>query len=195
MSKATPIIFATGNSNKVKEIQALIGEKFDILSLSDVNCAEDIPETSDTLIGNAIQKAEYVYQKFGKDCFADDTGLMVDELNGAPGVYSARYAGEQKNSEDNMKLLLEKLANSSNRRAKFQTAICLILNGEQHIFLGEVEGEITLDKSGEEGFGYDPIFLPHGYKKTFAEMTMDEKNEISHRARAVQQLASFLKDR
>lgn len=192
MVKSTPIIFATGNSNKVKEIQALIGDKYDILSLKDVNCTEEIPETSDTLIGNAIQKAEYVYNRFGKDCFADDTGLMVKALNGEPGVYSARYAGDAKNSGDNMNLLLQKLSSEKNRTAKFQTAICLIQGGEQHIFLGEVEGEITTTKSGNEGFGYDPIFLPTGYDKTFAEMSLIEKNKISHRAKAVNKLIDFL---
>lgn len=192
MVKSTPIIFATGNSNKVKEIQALIGDKYDILSLKDVNCTEDIPETADTLIGNAIQKAEYVYEKFGKNCFADDTGLMVEALDGEPGVYSARYAGEQKNSEDNMNLLLEKLSTEQNRKAKFQTAICLIWDGQQHIFLGEVEGEITMDRSGNEGFGYDPIFLPTGYDQTFAEMSLEDKNKISHRGKAVRKLVEFL---
>lgn len=187
------IIFATGNSYKVKEIQALIGDNFDILSLKDVNCFEEIPETSDTLIGNAIQKAVYVHEKFGKNCFADDTGLMVEALHGEPGVYSARYAGEQKNSEDNMALLLEKLQNQTSRNAKFQTAICLIWNGEQHIFIGEVEGEITNERSGKDGFGYDPIFLPKGQNLTFAEMSLDEKNKISHRGRAVKKLVEFLK--
>lgn len=194
MVKSTPIIFATGNSNKVKEIQALIGDKYDILSLKDVNCTEEIPETSDTLIGNAIQKAEYVYNRFGKDCFADDTGLMVEALNGEPGVYSARYAGDAKNSEDNMNLLLQKLSSEKNRMAKFQTAICLIQGGEQHIFLGEVKGKITTTKSGNEGFGYDPIFLPTGYDKTFAEMSLVEKNKISHRAKAVNKLIDFLSE-
>ncbi|MCB9189490.1 MAG: non-canonical purine NTP diphosphatase [Flavobacteriales bacterium] len=195
MDISSPIIFATGNTNKVKEIQTLIGEKFNILSLADVNCVEDIPETSDTLIGNAIQKAEYIYNKFNKNCFADDTGLMVESLNGEPGVFSARYAGEQKNSEDNIDLLLSKMKNNLSRKAKFQTAICLIWNGEQHIFLGEVEGEITLNRSGKDGFGYDPVFLPNGLKKTFAEMTMEEKNRISHRGRAIQKLTEFLQSR
>lgn len=189
------IIFATGNKNKVKEIQSLIPDKFNILSLEDVNYHEEIAETSDTLIGNAVQKAEYVYKKFGKNCFADDTGLMVEALNNEPGVYSARYAGEQKNAQDNMNLLLKKLSKSSNRRAKFQTAICLIWNGNQHIFLGEIQGEITFEKSGSDGFGYDPIFLPAGFNKTFAEMTMMEKNEISHRARAIQKLIDFLSEK
>ncbi len=192
MAKPKSIIFATGNNNKVKEIQALIGDKFDILSLKDVNCVEDIPETSDTLVGNAIQKAEYVYQRYQSDCFADDTGLMVEALDGEPGVYSARYAGDQKNSEDNMNLLLQKLADKPNRKAKFQTAICLILEGKQHIFLGEVEGHITIQKSGSQGFGYDPIFQPEGYDITFADMNLEEKNLISHRGRAVTELAKFL---
>lgn len=188
------IIFATGNSNKVKEIQALIGDKYHILSLKDVNCFEDIPETADTLIGNAIQKATYVYQKFKQNCFADDTGLLVESLNDEPGVYSARYAGEQKNANDNMDLLLHKLKDISNRKAKFQTAICLIWEGKQHIFLGEVEGEIMVNKSGNEGFGYDPIFQPLGQNKSFAEMSMDEKNRISHRARAIEKLTEFLNE-
>ncbi|CAG5084323.1 non-canonical purine NTP diphosphatase [Parvicella tangerina] len=186
------IIFATGNENKVKEIQAMIGDNYDILSLKDVNCLEEIPETANTLIGNAIQKAEYIYKKFGKNCFADDTGLLVESLNGDPGVYSARYAGEQKNSEDNMNLLLQNLSNKTNRKAKFQTAICLIWEGEQHIFTGEVEGEITLEKHGNDGFGYDPIFLPFESKQTFAEMSLSDKNLISHRSRAVKKLADFL---
>lgn len=194
MVNSTPIIFATGNKNKVKEIQALIGDKYDILSLKDVSCTEEIPETADTLIGNAIQKAEYIYNQFGKDCFADDTGLMVEALNGEPGVYSARYAGDAKNSEDNMNLLLQKLVSKNNRSAKFQTAICLIQKGEQHIFLGEVEGQITTKKTGNEGFGYDPIFLPKGYDKTFAEMSLAEKNTISHRAKAVNKLIEFLSE-
>lgn len=186
------LIFASNNQNKVKEIQALVGEKFELLSLRDVNCNEDIPETASTLMGNAVLKAEYIYNKFQIDCFADDTGLMVESLNGDPGVYSARYAGPQKNSEDNIELLLKNLENSKNRKAKFQTAICLILNGKQHHFIGEIQGTITSEKFGSDGFGYDPIFLPDCYPQTFAEMPLDLKNKISHRAKAMLQLIEFL---
>lgn len=192
MSNYNKLIFATNNFNKVKEIQALVGDKFEILSLKDVNCFEEIPETADTLMGNAILKAEYLNNKLNIDCFADDTGLMVESLNNEPGVFSARYAGEQRNSEDNMDLLLQKLGKSNNRAAKFQTAICLILKGEKHFFTGEVEGEIALQRSGQKGFGYDPIFIPEGHTISFAEMDLDEKNKISHRARAMKQLIDFL---
>ncbi len=187
------LVFATNNNNKVKEIQALIGEKINILSLKDVNCLEELPETSTTLEGNAIQKATYLFDNYHLNCFADDTGLLVDSLNGEPGVYSARYAGEQKNSEDNMDLLLTNLKPHNNRNAKFQTVIALIINGQQHTFRGEVKGVISKTKSGKDGFGYDPIFIPNGYNISFSEMSLEEKNKISHRGIATRKLLDFLK--
>jgi XTP/dITP diphosphohydrolase len=188
------LVFATNNNNKVKEIQALIGDNFKILSLQSVNCLEDISETSDTLEGNALQKANYLFQNYGYDCFADDTGLLVETLDGEPGVYSARYAGPQKNADDNMNLLLEKLNNKENRIAKFQTVIALIINGETKTFSGEVHGKIALAKSGKEGFGYDPVFIPDGFETTFSEMSLEEKNKISHRGIATRKLMNYLKN-
>lgn len=188
------LVFATNNNNKVKEIQALIGDNFKILSLKSVNCLEDIPETADTLEGNALQKANYLFDNYNYNCFADDTGLLVESLNNEPGVYSARYAGKQKNAEDNMNLLLKKLKNKENRKAKFQTVIALILNGKTVTFTGEVHGEITKEKSGIDGFGYDPIFKPNGYNITFSEMSLEEKNIISHRGIATRKLLEYLKD-
>ena len=188
------LVFATNNSNKVKEIQALIGHNFKILSLQSVNCLEDIPETADTLAGNALQKANYLFDNYKYDCFADDTGLLVESLYGEPGVYSARYAGDQKNSDDNMNLLLEKLKNKENRKAKFQTVIALIINGKTVTFSGEVHGKVAKEKSGTTGFGYDPIFIPNGYDTTFSEMTIEEKNKISHRGIATRKLMAHLKN-
>jgi XTP/dITP diphosphohydrolase len=187
------LVFATNNSHKVNEIQALINEKIKILTLNDINCHEDIPETSPTIEGNALQKARYLKEKYNYDCFADDTGLIVEALNGEPGVYSARYAGPHRNDDDNMNLLLEKLSDKENRNAKFQTVIALILNGEEHIFVGEVHGTIATEKKGSEGFGYDPIFIPDGYDCSFAEMSAVEKNKISHRGNATRKLLKFLK--
>ncbi|MBR1719355.1 MAG: non-canonical purine NTP diphosphatase [Phocaeicola sp.] len=175
------------------EIKAILGEQIDILSLNDINCHVDIPETADTLEGNAKMKAEYIYQHYHLDCFADDTGLEVRALNGAPGVFSARYAGEGHDSQENMKKLLEHLKGKTNREAQFRTAICLIENGEEHLFDGLVIGKIIEEKRGEAGFGYDPVFVPDGYDKTFAELGEDIKNQISHRARAVKKLCDYLK--
>ncbi|MCH4552512.1 non-canonical purine NTP diphosphatase [Aestuariibaculum lutulentum] len=186
------LVFATNNLNKVKEVQALIPEHITLLSLKEIDCQEDIPETQNTIEGNAIQKAEYIKQNYGYDCFADDTGLEVDALNGEPGVYSARYAGEQKNADDNMDKLLSNLENKSNRDAQFKTVIALHINGNLHTFTGICKGEITKEKHGEKGFGYDPIFKPEGYTETFAELDLSVKNSISHRGNAVSQLVKFL---
>lgn len=186
------LVFATQNQNKVKELKQLMPDFIDLLSLKDINCDDDIPETSKTLKGNASQKSNFIYNKYKLNCFADDTGLEIEALNNEPGVYSARYAGAQKNSEDNMNLVLEKLKNSSNRKAKFKTVISLIIDNKEHIFEGVCEGEITNEKSGNKGFGYDPIFKPNGFDVTFADMSLDEKNNISHRGRAVQLLINFL---
>lgn len=186
------LVCATNNAHKLEEIAAILGEKINLLSLKDIDCQADIPETANTLEGNAIQKAEFIYQNFGLDCFADDTGLEVESLNGEPGVFSARYAGDGHDSEANMLKLLEKLQGKTNRKAQFRTAICLIQNGEKYLFEGIVKGEITLEKRGEAGFGYDPIFVPDGYNLTFAELGNDIKNTISHRARAVEKLCNFL---
>lgn len=188
------IVFATHNNNKLKEVKALLPNTITLVSLTDINCLDDIPETANTIEGNAIQKANYITEKYNLPCFSDDTGLLVDALNGEPGIYSARYAGEQKNSEDNMAKLLDKLENNTNRAAHFKTAIALNLNGEQLVFNGIVEGTITTEKQGKEGFGYDPIFKPNGYSQTFAELSLDTKNQISHRAKATKQLIAYLKD-
>ncbi len=187
------LVFATNNLHKLTEIKAILGEQIEILSLNDINCHVDIPETADTLEGNAKMKAEYIYQHYHLDCFADDTGLEVKALNGAPGVFSARYAGEGHDSQANMKKLLEHLKGKTNREAQFRTAICLIENGEEHLFEGLVKGKIIEEKRGEAGFGYDPVFVPDGYDKTFAELGEDIKNQISHRARAVKKLCDYLK--
>lgn len=187
------IVFASNNKNKIIEIQKMLLETIQILSLEDIGCTEEIPETADTIEGNAILKANYVTQKYGFDCFADDTGLEVLALNNAPGVFSARYAGEQKNAEDNMNKLLFELNGIANREAQFKTVIALNINGKQHLFTGIAKGEITLEKSGNQGFGYDPIFKPLGYNNTFAEISLDEKNRISHRGKATQMLIDFLK--
>ena len=186
------LVFASNNANKIKEIQLLLPETIQVLSLEDIGCFDDIPETSNTIEGNAILKANYVTEKFGYACFADDTGLEVNSLDGEPGVYSARYAGEQRNADDNMNKLLDALLHKTNRKAQFKTVIALNLNGEQELFTGIVKGEITLEKTGNQGFGYDPIFIPEGATKSFATMTMDEKNSYSHRQKAVTQLFSFL---
>ena len=212
------IVFATNNQHKLDEIRSILGPKFEIVSLAEIGCHEDIPETGQTLEENALQKAQYVYDHYGISCFADDTGLEVDALNGAPGVFSARYAGgEGHDSEANMNKLLAKLENNNNRRAQFRTVIALILKEEREVECGEkkvergersetkvvnlnpirfegiVKGQITRQKSGKEGFGYDPIFQPDGYDQTFAELGMEIKNHISHRARAVKKLADYLK--
>ncbi|MEY2739609.1 MAG: hypothetical protein RL259_1518 [Bacteroidota bacterium] len=186
------LVFASNNKNKIQEIQALVPSDFHILSLDDIGCTEEIPETADTIEGNAILKANYVTNNYGYPCFADDTGLEVEILNGAPGVYSARYAGEQKSAEDNMNKLLHELHQVSNRKANFKTIICLNINGSQHLFTGIINGEITTEKTGTNGFGYDPIFIADGTNKTFAELSMQEKASISHRGIAVAQLLAFL---
>ena len=187
------LVFASNNKNKILEIQSILPETIEILSLESIGCYEDIPETAATIEGNAVLKANYVTQKYGYNCFADDTGLEVDSLNGEPGVYSARYAGEQRNADDNMNKLLECLSDKSNRKAQFKTVIALNLNGKQHLFTGIARGEITLEKSGDQGFGYDPIFKPEEYQETFAQLSLDIKNKISHRGKATQQLIDFLK--
>lgn len=188
------LVFATNNLNKVKEIQELLPAEIELLSLSDIGCTEDIPETSPTIEGNAKQKALYVKEHYGYDCFADDTGLEIEALHGAPGVYSARYAGPSKNAEANMDKVLHELAGSENRQAQFKTVIALSLNDQLEMFTGICEGSIITEKKGDGGFGYDPIFLPKGYDKTFAELPLTEKNTISHRGRATQQLIAFLCD-
>ena len=187
------MVVATNNAHKLKEIAAILGQEIELLSLKDIQCFADIPETADTLEGNARQKAMYIYENYGMDCFADDTGLEVEALGGAPGVVSARYAGEGHDSEANMQKLLKELAGKENRKAQFRTVICLIRNGKEHLFEGIVKGEIIQEKRGGEGFGYDPIFVPEGYDLTFAELGDDVKNTISHRARAVEKLCQFLK--
>ena len=210
------IVFATNNKHKLSEIRAILGDAFEVVSLADIGCHEDIPETGQTLEENALMKAEYIYNKYHLSCFADDTGLEVEALDGAPGVYSARYAameatvpagepaGISHDSEANMARLLRELANNNNRKARFRTVIAFIEKKDVcpcgctsiklvHQFEGIVNGEITTEKSGAEGFGYDPIFRPDGYDKTFAELGADIKNQISHRARATQKLAEYLK--
>ncbi len=186
------LVFATNNLNKLKEVQSLIPEHIKLVSLTDIGCHEDIPETQDTIEGNAIEKAEYLKKQYGYDCFADDTGLEVEVLNGEPGVYSARYAGEQRNAEDNMEKLLNNLKQFQNRKAQFKTVIALHLNGKIHTFTGICKGLITSEKCGEGGFGYDPIFKAEGYEHTFAEISLEEKNKIGHRGKAVRQLVEFL---
>ncbi|MFH6992545.1 non-canonical purine NTP diphosphatase [Flavobacterium sp. FlaQc-48] len=186
------LVFASNNLNKIKEIQSILNGSIQLLSLEDIGCHEDIPETADTIEGNAILKANYVTEKFGYDCFADDTGLEVQALNGEPGVYSARYAGEQRNADDNMNKLLDALSGKQDRSAQFKTVIALNLKGEQHLFTGIAKGEITMDKTGNHGFGYDPVFKPENYSETFAELSSAIKNKISHRAKATEQLIDFL---
>ena len=186
------LVFASNNKNKIQEIQALVPNTIQIVSLEDIGCTEDIPETADTIEGNAILKANYVTSNYGYDCFADDTGLEVDALNSAPGVYSARYAGEQKDANDNMDKLLSELKDKSNRKANFKTVIALNLNGKQNLFTGIINGKIIEEKIGTNGFGYDPIFVADGFDKTFAELSMEEKSTISHRGIAVKELILFL---
>ena len=186
------IIFASNNKNKVQEIQNQVPKSIQIVTLEEIGCTEDIAETGMTLEENAIIKANYVTEKYGLSCFADDTGLEIDALNGEPGVYSARYAGEDKNADKNMNLVLQKLSDSINRKAQFKTVIALNINNKQHLFTGVVEGDIRNEKTGTNGFGYDPIFEPENLGKTFAEMTLEEKNKLSHRGRAVEKLVEFL---
>ena len=187
------LVFATNNAHKLEEIASILGEKIELLSLKDIGCTADIPETADTLQGNAIQKAEYIHNHYGFDCFADDTGLEVEALDGAPGVFSARYAGDGHNSEANMQKLLQNLQGVENRKAQFRTVICLILDGKQHLFEGICKGKIIKEKRGSAGFGYDPIFVPEGYNESFAQLGNAVKNKISHRAKAVEMLCKYLK--
>ncbi|MDX6188309.1 non-canonical purine NTP diphosphatase [Flavobacterium sp. Fl-318] len=186
------LVFASNNKNKIKEIQSILPDSIKILSLEEIGCHEDIAETADTIEGNAILKADYVSKNYGYDCFADDTGLEVTALNGVPGVYSARYAGEHRDANDNMDKLLDALSDQSDRSAQFKTVITLNLKGEQHLFTGIVKGTITLTKAGDEGFGYDPIFQPENYTETFAQLPLEIKNKIGHRGKATQQLIDFL---
>jgi XTP/dITP diphosphohydrolase len=185
------IVFATGNSNKLKEIKSAIN-CFEIVGLKDLGITEELPETGTTLIENALQKAKYVYGATGLNCFSDDTGLEIETLNYRPGVYSAMYAGADCNAENNMQKVLRELGETPNRAAQFKTVIALILNGQEYFFEGLVKGEILKEKSGKDGFGYDPIFRPDGYKESFAEMSLEQKNEISHRGLAVKKLVNFL---
>jgi len=187
------ICFATNNENKINEVKQLLGEQVQLLSLNDIGCTEELAEDQTTLEGNAKQKAEYVYKKFNVNCFADDTGLEVFSLNNEPGVYSARYAGPQRSNEDNINLLLKNLSFKDDRSAQFRTVISAFINNQEYSFEGKVKGTITTEKTGVEGFGYDPIFKPDEFDDTFAEMTITQKNEISHRGRAVAKFVEFLK--
>jgi len=185
------LCIASNNLNKINEFKHLLNDTFDIVSLKEIGCEEEIPEEQDTIEGNSLQKAEYIWNKYHINCFADDTGLEVEALNNEPGVYSAMYAGEQRNSEDNITLLLKNLSDKPNKRAQFKTVITLIINGEIHQFEGIALGTILIQRKGTNGFGYDSVFEPDGYKKTFAEMTMEEKNPISHRGKAIEKMALF----
>lgn len=185
-------VFATNNAHKLEEVMNILGNKIELLSLKDIECRDEIPETADTLEGNALLKARYIYERYHTDCFADDTGLEVEALHGAPGVYSARYAGNEHNSENNMRKLLEELKGIENRNARFRTVFALIIDGKEHLFEGIINGEIVSVRKGTSGFGYDPIFVPKGYTQTFAEMGNAEKNKISHRAIATHKLCKFL---
>ena len=187
------LVFATNNAHKLEEVAAILGDQVELLSLNDISCQTDIPETADTLEGNALLKAQYIYNNFGINCFADDTGLEIEALNNEPGVYSARYAGENKNPEANMLKVLDNLREKENRKARFRTVIALILNGKEYLFEGIINGKITNSKQGSAGFGYDPIFMPEGYNETFAELGNNIKNKISHRALAINKLSDFLK--
>jgi len=187
------LVFATNNPHKIEEIKQILGDTFLILSLRDLNFEEDIPETGTTLRENASQKSHFIFERFGMDCFADDTGLEVDALGGDPGVYSARYAGEKATYDENVEKLLSQLKGEKIRSARFKTVISLLLDGKEYFFEGKVEGEITRERRGTDGFGYDPVFLPDGFTETFAEMSGGLKNKISHRGRAVAKLVDFLK--
>ena len=189
------ICFATNNKKKIEEVKAALGPEFLLVSLQEIGCVEELPETGDTLDHNAFQKARYVKEHFGVDCFADDTGLEVEVLEGAPGVYSGRFAGEPRSDERNIDLLLEKMAGKTDRKARFRTVIALILEGKEYQFEGIAEGEILKERVGEKGFGYDPVFKPIGFDKTFAQLSLEEKNEISHRGKAVKSLIKFLNHR
>ena len=186
------LVFATNNKYKLKEVQNLLGSKIKLLNLKDISFFDEIPEDFNTLEENASQKARHIYERFNLNCFADDTGLEIEYLNGAPGVISARYAGESCSFEDNIAKVLKELGDASNRKARFRTVISLILGGKEYFFEGMVDGEILVERQGTDGFGYDPIFRPIGFYKSFAEMSLDEKNQISHRGRATQKLVDFL---
>ncbi|MBN2637221.1 MAG: non-canonical purine NTP diphosphatase [Prolixibacteraceae bacterium] len=186
------LVFATNNNHKLRELQLILGKEIQLLNLNDIGCKEEIPEEQPTLEGNARQKSRYIYEKYRRNCFADDTGLEIEALSGEPGVYSARYAGEDKNANSNMNKVLLKMQNITNRKARFRTVISLIINGNETQFEGIVNGEIITEKKGDKGFGYDPIFKPDGYNVTFAEMDINEKNKISHRGRAVEKLVQHL---
>ena len=188
------LVFATNNDHKLRELKEILSSEFELLSLSDIGCDDDIPETGTTLEANAAQKSFYIWDKYGIDCFADDTGLEIEALGNEPGVYSARYAGEGRNATDNMVKVLEKMGNKTNRTARFRCVISLIIGGKEKQFEGIVEGKILTEKHGEAGFGYDPIFMPHGFNQSFAEMSADDKNRISHRGRAVMKLVDYLKN-
>jgi XTP/dITP diphosphohydrolase len=188
------LVFATHNKNKFEEVKKLLPTHFKLLSLDDIRCTKDIKETADTIEGNAILKANYIKDRYGYDCFADDTGLEVDALNGEPGVFSARYAGKDNNADLNIKKLLDNLSASENRNARFKTAIALNFKGSQVLFLGICDGTIRSEKRGEKGFGYDPVFQPNGFQETFAEMTLQQKNNIGHRGKAMRQLIEYLSD-
>ena len=187
------LVFATNNAHKLHEVRNILQQSYEIISLAEIGCTDDIPETAPTLEGNALIKAKYISDRYGVDCFADDTGLEVTALNGEPGVFSARYAGENHDASANMKKLLHNLEGIANREAKFRTVIALIENGEVRYFEGKIEGRIAEHPQGNEGFGYDPVFIPNGFEKSFAELGLEEKNKISHRALAVQELVTYLK--
>ena len=189
------LVFATNNRHKLDEVRAIVGDRVEVLSLNDIECHDEIPETDETVQGNAIIKERYIYEKYGLNCFADDAGLEVEALGGEPGVYSARYAGEECSSEANMQKLLHNLTGKSNRNAQFRTVIALIINGEEKLFNGIVKGSITEEKRGDSGFGYDPIFIPEGFSESFAQMSSEQKNSISHRYRATEQLSNYLKEK
>lgn len=189
------LVFATNNKHKLEEVRSILGNKIEILSLSDINCFDEIDETAETLEGNALIKARYIYNKYNVNCFADDTGLEVESLGGEPGVYSARYADEQNDSQANMNKLLQNLTGKINRNAQFRTVIALIINGEEKLLNGIVKGTITEEKQGDSGFGYDPIFIPEGFSMSFAQMSSEEKNSISHRYRATKKLCEYLKEK
>lgn len=195
MSKIRDIVFATNNKHKLEEARQIAGAAFNILSLNEIGCHDDIPETAPTLEGNSLQKAEWVKERYGYDCFADDTGLMVDALDGAPGVYSARYAGDGCTPDDNIVKMLGEMEGKEDRHAKFRTVVTLLIDGEMHQFDGEVEGDIATERIGESGFGYDPIFIARETGKTFASMSAEAKNAISHRGRAMAKLYNFLNNR
>ena len=188
------LVFATNNKHKLQEVRDIVGDRVEVLSLGDIDCHDDIPETADTLQGNALIKARHIYEKYGYNCFADDTGLEVEALGGEPGVYSARYAGEECDPEANMLKLLQNLTGKNNRNAQFRTVIALIIDGEEKLFNGIVKGTISNEKRGDSGFGYDPIFIPEGYTESFAQMSGEMKNSISHRYRATKQLSDYLKE-